>query len=175
VEHPVTHFSKFQIRKILPYEVIMSGGKKGTLSVSLPVDMIDWLDASAKAQAIPSRSKAVRCCLNCVALGDVKMVQEGDCASSVPIPDNQELSVELAPQQIDWVNSIVSKSEGSDQSEVIRSVIKACVNADEEVVFGVVRCKSKVTACKGAQEAVALLGKKYGKDNVTVKEEIKLK
>jgi hypothetical protein len=48
------------------------------------------------------------------------------------------------------------------------------MNADENVVFGVVRCKSKVVACEGAQTAVDSLTKRYGANGVVVKEEIEL-
>ena len=152
----------------------MSSGKKQILSVSLPAQMIDWLEASAKSRFLPSQSKAVRCCVNCVALGDVKIVEDDNGATAVPNADYRALNIELAPEQIEWVTSVTVKSEGSSQSEVVRSVIKACMNADEDVVFGVVRCKSKVTACDGAQEAVDLLSERCGKNNVEVKEEIKL-
>ena len=157
----------------------MSSGKKQTLSVSLPAQMIDWLDASAKARSLPSQSKAFRCCVNCVALGDVKMIEDNndnDATTAVPNVDYRALNIELAPEQIEWVDSVAVKTEtgGSSQSEVVRSVIKTCMNADEDAVFGVVRCKSKVTACDGAQEAVDLLSKRYGENNVEVKEEIQL-
>eukprot|EP00536_Pseudo-nitzschia_multiseries_P009042 jgi/Psemu1/306254/fgenesh1_kg.244_\ len=101
------------------------------------------------------------------------MVEDGNAATSVQITDHRVVTIELASQQIDWVDSVASKKEGSSQSEIIRSVLNACMDADEEVVFGVVRCKRKVTACEGAQDAVDLLGERYGKD-VKVKEEIKL-
>jgi hypothetical protein len=48
------------------------------------------------------------------------------------------------------------------------------MKADEDVVFGVIRCKSKVTTCDGAKEAIELLSKRYGENNVIVKEEIRL-
>mmetsp|Transcript_13780 Transcript_13780/g.28929 ORF Transcript_13780/g.28929 Transcript_13780/m.28929 type:complete len:154 (-) Transcript_13780:266-727(-) len=152
----------------------MSDGKKQTLSVSLPAEMIDWLDTSAKSQSLPSKSKVVRCCINCVALGDVKIAKHGNDEASIPSSGYRALNIEVAPQQIDWINSVTSKAEGSSQSEAIRSVLKACMNADKYVVFGVVRCKSKVTACEGAQAIIDSLSKRYGKDNIEFKEEITL-
>ena len=169
ISHPITF--NFSINKS---EVIMSTGKKQTLSISLPTEMIDWLDSSAKSQSLPSQSKAVRCCVNCVALGDVDMIRESNDASAVQSSNYQALNIELAIEQIEWVDSVCSKSEGSSQSEVVRSVIKACMNAEADVVFGVVRCKSKVTACEGAQNAVASLTERNGANGVVVKEDIEL-
>mmetsp|Transcript_7582 Transcript_7582/g.18561 ORF Transcript_7582/g.18561 Transcript_7582/m.18561 type:complete len:151 (+) Transcript_7582:122-574(+) len=149
----------------------MSSGKKQTLSLSLPAEMIDWLNSSAKSQSLPSSDKAARCCINCVALGDVVMIESRD---SIERFDYRAVNIELAPEQIKWVDSICAKTEGSSQSQVVRSVIKSCMNAEADVVFGVVRCKSKVTACEGAQNAVDTLTKRYGADRVVVKEEIEL-
>ena len=152
----------------------MSSGKKQTLSVSLPAQMIDWLDASAKSRSLPSQSKAIRCCVNCVALGDVKMIEDDNDETAVPNVNYRALNIELASEQIEWVDSVCSNSEGSSQREVVRSVIKACMNSEADVVFGVVRCKSKVMACEGAQNAVDSLTERYGANGVVVKEEIEL-
>jgi hypothetical protein len=152
----------------------MSSGKKQTLSVSLPGEMIDWLASSAKSHSLPSQSKAVRCCVNCVALGDVGMIEDTSDNSAIPASDYRDVDIELATQQLEWVNSVCSKNEGSSPNEIMRSVITACMNADENVVFGVVRCKSKVVACEGAQTAVDSLTKRYGVNGVVVKEEIEL-
>ena len=153
---------------------MMSSGKKETLSISLPVEMIDWLNSSAKSQSLSSSSKAARCCINCVALGDVDTIEENSSASTTQEFDYRAINIELATEQIKWVDSVCAKSEGSSQSKVVRSVIKACMNAEKDVVFGVVRCKSKVTTCEGAQNAVDLLTKRYGADGVDVKEGIEL-
>ena len=185
----------------------MSGSTKSTISVSLPTEMIDWLDVSTKSQSLPNQSKAVRCCINCIALGDVKMIivddddddddDDGGKQSNNSICDYRAVNIELATEQVKWIDSIITRTgtgnnkegvteEGttatttttttifSNQSEVVRSVIKACMKADEAVVFGVIRCKSKVTTCDGAKEAIDLLSKRYGEDNVIVKEEIRL-
>ena len=152
----------------------MSSGKKQTLSISLPAEMIDWLNSSAKSQSLSSPSKTARCCINCVAIGDVDMIEDEDNTSVSQKFDYRATNIELATQQIKWVDSICSKSDGSSQSKVVRSVIKACMNAEEDVVFGVVRCKSKVTTCEGAQNAVDLLTERYGENGVVVKEEIEL-
>ena len=152
----------------------MSSGKKQTLLMSLPIEMIDWLNSSAESQSLSSYSKAARCCINCVAIGDVDMIEEKSDEKDIETPDYRPLNIELATEQIKWVDSVCSKSEGSNQSEVVRSVIKVCMNADEDVVFGVVRCKSKVVACKGAQSAADSLTERYGTGGVVVKEEIEL-
>jgi Arc/MetJ-type ribon-helix-helix transcriptional regulator len=182
----------------------MSGSSsKSTISVSLPTEMIDWLDASTKSQSLPNQSKAVRCCINCIALGDVKMISidvdddddgggdesnnNASKSSSYCYADYRAVNIELATEQVKWIDSIITRDSGtttttttttttifSNQSEVVRSVIKACMKADEDVVFGVIRCKSKVTTCDGAKEAIELLSKRYGENNVIVKEEIRL-
>ena len=102
------------------------------------------------------------------------MIEDEDNTSVSQKFDYRATNIELATQQIKWVDSICSKSDGSSQSKVVRSVIKACMNAEEDVVFGVVRCKSKVTTCEGAQNAVDLLTERYGENGVVVKEEIEL-
>ena len=152
----------------------MVRSKKQTVSISLPAEMIDWLDSSAKSQSLLSQSKAVRCCVNCVALGDVKMAGEINDADAVQIHDYQAINVELASEQVQWVDSVVSSQTDWSQSEVVRLVVKACMNADADIVFGVVRCKSKVTECEGAQAAIDNLTIHSGASGVTVKEEIKL-
>mmetsp|Transcript_5737 Transcript_5737/g.14341 ORF Transcript_5737/g.14341 Transcript_5737/m.14341 type:complete len:158 (+) Transcript_5737:79-552(+) len=156
----------------------MSNGTKQSLSIDLPVEMVDWLDSSAKAHSLSSQSKAVRCCVNCVAIGDVDMVGGDDETNSVfdtSPSKSRSLKVELAPQQMEWINSICNKNSGSlSQSQVVGSVINACMNAEEDVVFGVVRCKMKVSECEGSQEAIDLLSQRYGENGVVVKEEIKL-
>jgi len=158
---------------------------KQTLSVSLPSQMISWLDASTKSRFLATQSKAVRCCVNCVALGDVDMIKTADDSCYAVY---QAVNIELAPEQIKWIDSIKTRTGESDsikntttttatfsnQSEVVLGVIKACMKADEDVVFGVIRCKSKVISCDGALEAVDLLRKRYGENNVNVKEEIQL-
>jgi len=159
---------------------------KQTLSVSLPSQMISWLEASTKSQSLPTQSKAVRCCVNCVALGDIDMITTADDSCYAVY---QAVNIELASEQIKWIDSIIARTGESDsikntttttpttfsnQSEVIRGVILACMKADEDIVFGVIRCKSKVISCDGAQEAVDLLRKRYGENNVHVKEEIQL-
>ena len=154
----------------------MSSGKKETVAVSLPITVINWLDSSAKSHSLPSRSKAIRCCINCVAIGDVEMPRHNSEDKHAAFASgHQAVDIELAAEQIKWMDRVCcSSSEGSSRSEVLFSVIKVCMDADEAVVFGVVRCKTKVAACDGAQYAVDSLAKKYGSDGIVVKEEIKL-
>ena len=147
----------------------MSSGTKQTISVSLPNEMIAWLDKEVNSQSLSSRSKAVRCCMNCVALDDVKMVITNEDYTSSKY---QALDIELGSEQIDWLHKFTSKD--FSQSKVIHSVVEACMKADESVVFRVIRCKLKVAECGGAQEVVDLLSKRYGENNVEIKEEIKL-
>lgn len=167
---------------------------KQTLSVSLPSQMIRWLEAATKAHSLPTQSKAVRCCINCVALGDIDMSTTTADDESCDAVVDQAVTIELASEQIQWIESMILAGTGerdslkntttttatptttfSNQSEVIRGVILACMKADEAVVFGVIRCKSKVLACEGAQEAVDLVRKRYGENNnVNVKEKIQL-
>ena len=153
----------------------MSSSKKHTLSIDLPTEMVNWLDSSMKSQSLKSVKKAVRCCVNCVATGDVEMSKEINNVTVDQKANHQKLSIELATEQLEWVDSICSSSKGSSRSDVIRSVIEACMKADADVVFGVIRCKSKVTVCKGAQDAVDSLTERYGADGVKIKENIEFK
>lgn len=134
--------------------------KKQTISLKLPSDVLDWLDSAAEAHSLPDKSKAARCCINCVALGDV--VIEPPHGADSNDSDLQEVNIELATEQVDWLGNECDGSDEEDRSSVARRAIRACIKADKKVVFGVVRCKSKITACGGAQEAVDLLKEKYG-------------
>ena len=140
--------------------------------------MIDWLDSSAKAHSLSSKSKAIRCCVNCVAIGDVDMgggVDDKNSVVDISSSKCQSLEIELAPQQIEWVDSMCKNNDGSlSRSQVVGSAINACMNAEEDVVFGVVRCKMKVSECKGSQKAIEFLSKRYGENGVVVKEDIEL-
>ena len=112
----------------------------------------------------------------------------------------QAVTIELAAEQLQWIDSMIlacttgesdslknttttttitttTPTTFRNQSEVIRGVIWACMQAeDEAVVFGVIRCKSKVIVCEGAQAAVEMLRKRDGENtvNVNVQEEIQL-
>lgn len=155
----------------------MSSGKKERASFAIPVEMMQWLASSAESHSLKNPSKALRCCINCVALGDVEMEEENDddCTRKF---NYLMMDFELTTDQIKWVDntfeSLFAQKGEASTSEVIRCVIGACMKAEESVVFGVVRCSSKVAACVGAQDAVDTLTKKYGADGVVVKEDIEL-
>ena len=155
----------------------MSSGNKERVSFAIPVEMLQWLTASAESHSLKNPSKALRCCINCVALGDVEMIEEND--DDVTLKFQYIMTdFELTTDQIKWVDktfeSLCDQKGESSTSEVIRCVIGACMEADAGVVFGVVRCKSNVAACVGAQDAVDTMTKKYGADGVVVKEDIEL-
>ena len=137
--------------------------KKQSISLKLPRDVLKWLDSAAEAHSLPDKSKAARCCINCVALGDVTIAPPESGSKDV---DVQEVHIELAMEQVGWLEKQCGDTDGDDRSSVVRRAIRACIEADEKVVFGVVRCKSKVSVCEGAQKAVDLLKKKYGKQSI---------
>eukprot|EP00566_Odontella_aurita_P025349 CAMPEP_0113527782 /NCGR_PEP_ID=MMETSP0015_2-20120614/1482_1 /TAXON_ID=2838 /ORGANISM="Odontella" /LENGTH=125 /DNA_ID=CAMNT_0000426245 /DNA_START=159 /DNA_END=536 /DNA_ORIENTATION=+ /assembly_acc=CAM_ASM_000160 len=120
----------------------------------------------AAAHSLPDSSKAVRCCVNCAALGAVKIgsdfgVQKGELI---------ERSFVLAEEQIIWAKGKVGSDDKNAMSTLVADIVKASMAADEQTVFGVVRCKLKVAECEGAKDAVDQIEKKYGA--VQVKEDI---
>lgn len=79
----------------------------------------------------------------------------------------QNVDLELATEQVEWLEKQAGASandSGGRQkiSVVMQRILSSCRNADKEEVFGVIRCKSKVAICEGAQDAVGVLEEKYG-------------
>jgi len=146
----------------------MSSGKKKTFNFRLPSAQVDWLKRMAESHELPDISKAARCCINCAALGDVSPESFG--AIHDDMEEMIELDIDLGEEQIAW---LMGKASGEDKEEISNAlihVITASMSADEQTVFGVVRCKLKINECEGAQEAVNRVEEKFG--TVQVQEEV---
>ena len=131
-----------------------------------------WLENMATKHKLSSISKAIRCCINCVALEDklqsLISKQSTDSHDEEGVPKQ----VELSKEQIAWIE--IKQQDGIGASEVVQRVVRVCMELDEYTVFGIIRCKSSVAKCEGAQEAMKNIGIKYGKkeEEVVVKENI---
>ena len=144
--------------------------KKRTVALDLPSDALDWLDSMAQEHSLPDKSKAARCCVNCAALTKMNLDgdEEGDgdaCGVNM-----QSVDIEFATEQVEWLENRAGAGASANDSDgrqkislVMQRILRSCRNADKEEVFGVIRCKSKVAICEGAQDAVGVLEKKYGK------------
>jgi hypothetical protein len=145
--------------------------KKQTIALNLPSDALDWLDSMAREHSLPDKSKAARCCVNCAALTSMNLDECGDGAGSGARGNGMQIvAIELATEQVEWLEIQAGASnddaDGREKiSYVMQRILHACRNADKEEVFGVIRCKSKVAICEGAQDAVGILEKKYGECN----------
>ena len=148
---------------------------KRTIHLNLSSDALDWLDSMAREHSLPTQSKAARCCVNCAALTtmDLDYVGEGGEGSSGSgggggdTQTMQSVDIELATEQVEWLENRAGASANDAAgrariSAVVQRILHACRNAEKEEVFGVIRCKSKVVICEGAQDAVGVLEKKYG-------------
>ena len=131
-----------------------------------------WLENMATKHELSSISKAIRCCINCFALEEKS--QSLIAKQSTDCHDEESVSkqIELSKEQIAWIET--KQQNGISASEVVQRVEQACMELDEYTVFGIIRCKSSVAKCEGAQEAMKNIGQKYGKreDEVVVKENI---
>ena len=111
-------------------------------------------------------------CINCVALGDAKMHTSpsyGGCNGCNNNVITKE--VELSQEQLSWINGQTADGKGTIEQDVI----DACMSIDEYTVFGIIRCKSSVSKCEGAQEAVENIQQQFGikeKNEVVTKENI---
>jgi hypothetical protein len=82
-------------------------------------------------------------------------------------------NVELSSEQLSWIDQ---QDTGTSSLDTVQRVINVCMNMDEYTVFGIVRCKSTIAQCEGAQEALANIQDKYSKkeEDLVVKEHITL-
>ena len=130
-----------------------------------------WLENMATKHKLSSISKAIRCCINYFALEKELTSISKQCSDS----NNEEIlskQVELSKEQIAWIET--KQQDSISASEVVQRVVQSCMELDEYTVFGIIRCKSSVAKCEGAQEAMKNIGQKYGKkeEEVVVKENI---
>lgn len=120
----------------------------------------EWLVGRASAHGLPDAGKAFRCCLNYAAQapGVAGACRERLQAltSSPPLP-RQATRLELADGQASWLVDL-SGTLGLTAAAV--ALVGHCSDAVEsdEVIFGVVRCKSATpAACEGALSAEAAI------------------
>ena len=135
---------------------------------------IQWLESMAEKHKLSSPSKALRCCVNCVAaaaddnepwIGSFE--QENSFTYILSDDERQEGPVfELAKQQVDWIDGIRSVQAYPDQfihrALFLLRIIKHCQNLDEYTVFGISRCKTSISECEGAQNAAKNSAWQYG-------------
>jgi hypothetical protein len=153
-------------------------GSYQRVKISLSRKQWEWLDDMASRHKLSSPSKAIRCCVNCVALDAEDVLPagskaDGDSCSS----DSQEYisrEVDLSEEQAAWLRA--RDNEGGDDLNLFFSkrVVAPCMAMEEYAVFGIIRCKKKVAECSGAQEAVKNIAEKFGRkeEEVVVKENI---
>ena len=127
----------------------------------------------ATKHKLSSTSKAMRCCINCVALEE----KTQSSISKQPTDSNHDekilsKQIELSKEQMAWIET--KQQHDISASKVAQRVVQACMELDEYTVFGIIRCKSSVAKCEGAQEAMKNISEKYGKkeEEVVVKENI---
>ena len=135
-----------------------------------------WLEDMATKHKLSSMSKAVRCCINCVALEDA-----ADSLSSTDTTFESEQAeqhsiakqVELSTEQQSWLET---KQKENNNEHVVQRMIQSCMETDEYTVFGIIRCKSSIAKCCGSLEARKNIGEKYDQkeDEVVVKENIEI-
>lgn len=105
------------------------------------------------------------------------MQQSGGCCGC-----NNTLTkeLELSDEQLAWIEGQKKKQgSSSDNNDDItlsieQQVVSTCMSIDEYTVFGIIRCKSSVAKCEGAQEAVENIQQQFDKKKgeVVTKENI---
>lgn len=122
-------------------------GDKLLCKVWLQKKAVLWLKSMMNIHNLCDISKTIRCCVTCVATENIR---EGtDVENSA---EYEEISITLANQQMFWAKGQVN--EECSFSDVLNGVINACMGLDDKFVFGVVRCKTKISQCKGALAAI---------------------
>mmetsp|Transcript_14159 Transcript_14159/g.23256 ORF Transcript_14159/g.23256 Transcript_14159/m.23256 type:complete len:158 (-) Transcript_14159:135-608(-) len=139
------------------------------MSMDLTSNQWRWLEDMTSKYKLSGTSKAMRCCINCVALGDAQMQSDGCCGCNDTITKDLELSTE----QLAWIEGQKHQCDESTLS-IEQKVVSACMKLDEYTVFGIIRCKSSVAKCEGAQEAVENIQQQFSmkKGEVVTKENI---
>lgn len=112
-------------------------------------------------------------CINCVALGDAEINTAASSGGCSGCNNNNVITkeVELSQEQLSWINGQTVDGKGSIEQDIIN----ACMTIDEYTVFGIIRCKSSVAKCEGAQEAMENIQQQFGikeKNEVVTKENI---
>ena len=145
--------------------------------LKLPLAQLAWLDAASSRHKLSNSSKAFRCCINCVAVGDVALLRNDDDANG-GTADQADFAVDLSREQLHWLRELtnIRREDDRDLSAFARRIVRSCMATDECTVFGIVRCKSSVAACAGAREAMGNIGEAFDlmNEEVLVKENINL-
>eukprot|EP00578_Thalassiosira_sp_NH16_P029193 CAMPEP_0181104430 /NCGR_PEP_ID=MMETSP1071-20121207/15424_1 /TAXON_ID=35127 /ORGANISM="Thalassiosira sp., Strain NH16" /LENGTH=338 /DNA_ID=CAMNT_0023187629 /DNA_START=111 /DNA_END=1127 /DNA_ORIENTATION=- len=141
----------------------------------------------ATKHELPDASKALRCCINCLALGDASADDDhdddgdNDGSSTTNNGANEDLKgvprdVKLSKDQLAWLETKRNESNGHDGAAAEGRMVQSCMAMDEYTVFGIVRCKSSIAKCEGVQQAIRNIGGRHGlvEDEVVVKENIDL-
>lgn len=157
--------------------------------LSLTKQQWEWLENMTTKHKLSSMDKAIRCCVNCVALEGVNVnhtsaattnsQQEID-SSSININNRGEEHIQqgiikqvgLSNEQLSWLDAKFQQNNGQG---VARRFIQSCMEMEEHKVFGIIRCKSSVAKCDGAQKSIdTIIAKQYGQkiEEVVVKENI---
>ncbi|KAL7544136.1 hypothetical protein ACHAWF_007523 [Thalassiosira exigua] len=147
-----------------------------------------WLETMAKKHNLSSPSKAVRICVNCVATDYANHLPwigsfEHEQSMTFVLSEEQRKegpAFELAQQQVEWIDSVRYAGSYPDvhlhRALFLCKIIEQCMDMDEYTVFGIIRCKSAISKCKGAQEAVQKVAEQFSKGagEVEFKEDIDL-
>ena len=152
----------------------MKKSSYASIELSLAPEQWQWLDEMATKYKLSSMSKALRCCINCVALGDAKMDVSPSSGGCSGCNNTITKEVELSQEQLTWIEG-QKNDDKKQRSSIEQNVVRACMSIDEYTVFGIIRCKSSVAKCEGAQEAVDNIQQQFGikeKDDVVTKENI---
>jgi hypothetical protein len=117
----------------------------------LPITQLAWLEATSSRHKLSNSSKAFRCCVNCVAVGDVSLLKNNDDADG-RMEEQGDFVAYLSREQLDWLRdrTEIGGEDNHDQSAFARRIVRSCMAMDEFTVFGIVRCKSSIAACEGA-------------------------
>ena len=131
-----------------------------SILINLPTNQWELLEKMTSEHNLKNVSKALRICITCVAMGDVKVglhhkkISESNCI---------QREIQLSSQQLQYI-----QTNFIGASEAIQRITLGCSNTDEYTVFGVVRCKSTITKCRGALDAVLDIGNRYDRDTEEV-------
>ncbi|KAL7553307.1 hypothetical protein ACHAWF_016583 [Thalassiosira exigua] len=144
-------------------------GDYAQVSIELTEQQWRWLEEMATKHKLSSSSKALRCCVNCIALGDADLGERG-AASESGNAERATKSVELSKEQFVWLES-KRKEHGQG---VAQTMLQSCMSVEECTVFGVIRCKKSIAQCDGAQSAVKNIREQFcqKEEDVVVKENI---
>eukprot|EP00933_Yihiella_yeosuensis_P051869 TRINITY_DN49852_c0_g1_i1.p1 TRINITY_DN49852_c0_g1~~TRINITY_DN49852_c0_g1_i1.p1 ORF type:complete len:182 (-),score=51.84 TRINITY_DN49852_c0_g1_i1:37-582(-) len=145
----------------------MEDSSKINVLLELPPERLEWLEARAASQGLPSSGKALRCCINFAAQTGLTSFNccSGGGGGTGEAPGGEDgpstvVSFQLSPEQAAWLQDVAYRTYGGDSSEAASALVGHCASeVSEEEVFGVIRCKSSTPAtCEGYVAAVEAAG-----------------